>query len=73
MANPSTTPAPRPVPRLLLTRDEAAATLGVSLSHFKRHIQPHIKCVYSGRLRQYRPKDLERWVDSQATERKTAA
>lgn len=66
MPNPSTTPPPRSVPRLLLTRDEACEALGVSLSHFKRHIQPYIPCVYSGRLRQYRPKDLERWVDGQA-------
>lgn len=48
--------------RILLTREEAARSLGVSLSHFKRHVQPHLPCVYSGRLRMYRPADLERWV-----------
>ena len=52
--------------RLLLTRQEAAESLGMSLSHFKRHVQPHLPCVYSGQLRQYRPRDLERWVDEQA-------
>jgi hypothetical protein len=59
-----------PPRRLLLTRNEAAESLGVSLSHFKRHVQPHIPCVYSGQLRLYRPRDLERWVDAQATTRR---
>lgn len=58
--------------RLTLTRDEAAAMLGVSLSHFKRHVQPHLPCVYSGQLRLFRPADLERWVDDQATVRQAA-
>jgi excisionase family DNA binding protein len=47
---------------VLLTRKEAAATLGVSLSHFERHIQHQLPVVYSGRLRLYRPADLEKWV-----------
>ena len=37
------------VPRLLLTRGEAARTLGMSLRHFQRHVQPFLPCVYSGR------------------------
>lgn len=52
--------------RLLLTRREAAAALGMSLSHFQRHVQPTLRCVYSGQLRLYRPSDLERWAESQA-------
>jgi hypothetical protein len=59
----SATP-PRPK-KLLLTRREAAAMLGMSLSHFQRHVQPFIRCVYSGQLRLYRPSDLERWVEQQ--------
>jgi hypothetical protein len=58
--------------RFLITRDEAAQALGVSLSHFKRHVQPHLPCVYSGRLRMYRPADLERWVDQNLTTRQAA-
>jgi len=54
-------------PRLLLTRREAAAALGVSLSHFQRHIQSRIPCVYSGQLRLYRPADLERWAEAEAS------
>jgi hypothetical protein len=48
--------------RLLLTRREAAEALGMSLSHFQRHVQPWIPCGYSGHLRLYRPSDLEPWV-----------
>jgi hypothetical protein len=58
----STQPA---VPRMLLTRREAAAALGVSLRHFQRHVQPFVPCVYSGQLRLYRPRDLERWADDE--------
>jgi hypothetical protein len=54
--------------RLLLTRREAAAALGMSLSHFQRHVQPYLRCVYSGQLRLYRPKDLRRWSDNAARE-----
>jgi hypothetical protein len=54
------------VPRMLLTRSEAAAALGVSLRHFQRHVQPFVRCVYSGQLRLYRPRDLERWADAEA-------
>ena len=38
------------VPRMLLTRQEAAAALGMSLRHFQRHVQPFVPCVYSGQL-----------------------
>lgn len=49
--------------RFLLTRDEAVESLGMSLPHFKRHVQPHMPCVYIGRRRYYRPADIKRWVD----------
>lgn len=52
--------------RLLLTRAESARALGMSLSHFQRHVQPGVPCVRSGRLRLYRPLDLERWLESAA-------
>lgn len=51
--------------RLLLTRREAAAALNMSLSHFQRHVQGQIPCVYSGQLRLYRPEDLRRWRDEE--------
>jgi len=52
--------------RVLLTRKEAAEALGMSLSHFQRHVQPFIPCVYSGQLRLYRPTDLEKWAEEKA-------
>ena len=60
------------VQKLLLTRQEAAASLGMSLRHFERHVQPQVACVYSGQLRQYRPRDLERWVEQNVTTRDAA-
>lgn len=56
--------SPAATPRLLLTRAESARALSMSLSHFQRHVQPQIRCVHSGQLRLYRPRDLERWLES---------
>jgi AraC-like DNA-binding protein len=53
---------------LLWTRKKAAEELGMSLSHFQRHVQPYLPCVYSGRLRMYRPEDVEQGVDEMLTE-----
>jgi hypothetical protein len=61
------------VPRLLLTRREAAASLGMSLSHFQRFVQPNLSCVYCGQLRLYRPSDLERFVEGSLSEPKAVA
>jgi hypothetical protein len=56
-------------PPLLLTRQQAAATLAMSLSHFERHVQPHLPVVRSGQLLLYRPVDLQRWADRHTTTR----
>jgi AraC-like DNA-binding protein len=58
------------LPRFLYTREESAQMLGMSLSHFQRHVQPHVPCVYSGQLRQYRPEDLKAWAEREACERR---
>lgn len=52
--------------RVLLTRREAAVLLGMSLSHFQRHVQAQLPCVYSGQLRLYLPRDLEAWAEKAA-------
>jgi hypothetical protein len=65
VASESTSTASGPG-KLLLSRREAAAALGVSLSHFQRHVQPYLRCVYSGQLRLYRPDDLEAWAEDHA-------
>ena len=48
---------------LALSQQRAAEAMGVSLSHFKRHVAPDLRCVYSGRVRIYRVTELERWLE----------
>jgi hypothetical protein len=67
------TPTDSSTRRLALSRNEAAASLGMSLRHFQRHVQPHIGCIYSGQLRLYPVAELERWVSEQDWRRGTAA
>jgi hypothetical protein len=45
--------------RLASSRRDGADALGVSLSHFQRHVQPHLRCIYSGQLRLYPVTDLD--------------
>lgn len=57
-------PTPKPI---LVKKEDAAKALGMSVSHFQRHVQSDIKCVYSGQLSLYQWRDLERWSDEEAT------
>jgi len=50
-----------------LTREEAAAALGVSLRHFERHVQPHVRVIRSGSSRLVPVAELTRWADRAAT------
>ena len=52
----------KPIPRYTLTRKEAAASLGVSLNHFERRIQPELKVIPCGQLVLIPVSELERWV-----------
>ncbi len=63
MTDPPTT---GPVPRLALTRAEAAAAIGMSLDSFERHVQPSIRLVRLGKHRLVPVRELERWLDTQA-------
>lgn len=56
----------RPVPRVALTQQEAADSLGVSLDHFQRHIARDVRLIRSGRLVLVSVKELERWADENA-------
>ena len=56
----------QPVPRTALTLEEAAASLGVSLSHFRRHVLPELRVIYSGNVRLVPVADLAHWADRQA-------
>jgi excisionase family DNA binding protein len=55
-----------PVPRVALTREEAAASLGLSLRHFERHVQPHLRLVRSGSVRLVPVAELQRWTERSA-------
>jgi hypothetical protein len=55
-----------PVPRLALTREEAAAALGVSLTFFAAHIQPELRVVRRGSVRIVPARELERWLEREA-------
>lgn len=54
------------VPRLALTRTEAAESLGMSLDSFERHVQPELRLVRRGKLRLVPVSELQKWLDRQA-------
>jgi excisionase family DNA binding protein len=54
------------VPRTLLTRQEAAESLGMSLRTFQRHVQPHVRIVATGQLRLVPPSELDRWISERS-------
>ncbi|MDX6486377.1 MAG: hypothetical protein QOF43_1530 [Gaiellaceae bacterium] len=54
------------VPRYTLTRREAAASLGISINHFERRVQPELNVVISGQLVLIPVTELERWVQRRA-------
>jgi hypothetical protein len=56
-----------PIPRLALSREEAAAALGMSLNSFERHVQPTIRLVRLGRMRLVPGSELERWLGENAS------
>lgn len=55
------------VPRLALTRAEAAKALGVSLPHFRRHIQPELEVIRSGRKVLVTIDALAKWAERSAS------
>jgi excisionase family DNA binding protein len=54
------------LPRLALTRSEAARSLGMSLDSFERHVQTQIRLVRRGKLRLVPVAELERWLEANA-------
>jgi hypothetical protein len=56
-----------PIPRVALTREEAALALGMgSVDSFERHVQPHVRMIRRGRLRLVPVRELERWCEDNA-------
>lgn len=56
----------RPVPRVTLTKPEAAAALGISVDSFERHVQPELRVIRRGRMRLVPLRELERWAAENA-------
>lgn len=54
------------VPRLALTREEAAAAIGLSLRSFERHVQPELRMVRLGSARLVPVGELNKWVERNA-------
>lgn len=54
--------AERMVPRVALSRQEAAVALGMSLDSFERHVQPELRLIRRGKLRLVPIAELERWA-----------
>lgn len=58
--------ANRQVPRIALTREEAAQALGVGLTTFKLKIAPELRVIREGKVRLYPVRELEAWAESRA-------
>ena len=56
----------RTVPRVALSRQEAAVSLGMSLDSFERHVQPELRLIRRGKLRLVPVVELERWASENA-------
>lgn len=56
----------RDFPRFALTKVEAAASLGVSVDSFERHVQAELRLVRRGKLVLVPVAELERWLDRNA-------
>lgn len=54
------------VPRVALSRQEAAASLGMSIDSFERHVQPELRLIRRGKLRLVPVAELERWANDNA-------
>ncbi len=59
------TPVRAAVPRVTLTRQEAAAALSIGLDSFERHVQPDLRLIRRGRLVLVPVTELVRWADEQ--------
>jgi excisionase family DNA binding protein len=53
------------LPRVTLTKAEAADALGISLDHLERHVLPDLRVIRSGRRVLIRLGELERWAQQQ--------
>jgi hypothetical protein len=54
------------IPRLALTKAEAADALGVSVDFLEQHVMPELRVIRRGRRRLIPILELERWIDESA-------
>jgi excisionase family DNA binding protein len=54
------------VPRLTLSKHEAADALGVSVDFLEQHVMHELKIVRRGRRRLIPVRELQRWIESNA-------
>jgi hypothetical protein len=54
------------VPRIALTREQAASALAMSVDSFERHVQPTLRMIRKGRLRLVPVSELSRWANQAA-------
>ncbi|MGD0981093.1 MAG: hypothetical protein ABR946_06390 [Solirubrobacteraceae bacterium] len=54
------------VPRIAMSKQEAASALGVSIDFFDEHIVGDLRMVRVGRRRLVPIAELERWLDTHA-------
>ena len=56
----------RAVDPVLVTREDAARALAMSLDHFERHVQPELRLVRTGRKVLVPVRELHRWAEENA-------
>jgi hypothetical protein len=54
------------VPRLALSKAEAAQALGISVDFFEEHVMPDLRILRRGRRRLIPTVELVRWLDGNA-------
>jgi hypothetical protein len=63
----ATSTSSRAIPRVTLTKVEAAEALGISVDSFERHVQPELRLIRRGRMRLVPMRELQRWASENAS------
>jgi excisionase family DNA binding protein len=58
----------KPIPRLALSKREAAEALGISVDHLERYVLEHVRVAYVGSRRLIPVLELERYLAEHAGE-----
>lgn len=63
---PAAVPPDRRIPRLALSKSEAAEALGVSVDFLEQHVMHELRVVRRGRRRLIPVAEITRWMESNA-------